>query len=246
MVMDFNNKLSNALLLLDGRRPTKPTRLFRGVPSRAALIDGLNHGISPSDIGASYFGSLAMALIYGLMPIWGKKGAGEDDLAHVFEVTLNLNSKSLGRDEDDLPIGEIPYDREKQENIPYSPDSEEWAELFDTFIPEVSRDQRATLAQAMIDYDGEELRRISHNLRPVAGIHDQKPHITGGTHANLVSKQRIGLSGRSRIVGAYVFKNVLDQDGRSRRELECIEKLYDNGGSVGIGQRYERAFEYTG
>lgn len=226
----------------EARRGSIDRRLFHGTPSKRGLYNILNHGLVPGEAKAAYMSPLNIALLYSLSPpgsesqlAWKDKG---DTRAYVVEILLNLRSQTLGLDEDSLAIGEVPYDDKRRVIPTYQEDEDSWDEYFEEFYPELNKKDRAEFASFVKKNDMDSLRKFAHRMKVLPSSHsDPASAYESGTHHNIVSKQPIGLKGRNRIVGAYVFDVV-------GYKAVCSSVVYSNGGTIDVGFTSKIATEY--
>jgi len=225
------------------RRAAEYVNFFHGVTGgRGALINILNHGLLPrpwigrrldlktilntvSDTDARSFftRSISLALTYSS--------------GSIIEITANIHANQLTSDEDAIAVGDIPSIRvgEKFTAAPY----EQWKYYFDTFLPKLPETERKQMWQLV--HDGQNvaetrewrafLRRIARYLdKPKDQWRDGETH---GTYLNTMYNRKIGLKGRIRIVGAYMFT-------QNMGKWECTEIIYKRGGTIQLGERHNQ------
>lgn len=205
------------LSLIHERRYRPDVRhVFRGTKTLARLVNALNHGLGGQS--TRYFGSLPTALAYSL-DWWGHGGRDPGDVnAYVYEVAINANDQSIRQDEDVLALSR---------GVPGDDSSDaDWFKYLNSIAPNQAADKHQQLKNAIITYqqygDIGPIKRLASTMRLY-------PHQWIGSvlnsakyNQNIATARPIGLRGRTRIVGAYVFAPIGD------RRYQCIRNLHQS------------------
>jgi hypothetical protein len=230
----------------ESRRPAEYVNFFHGViGGRNELISILNHGLLPrpwigreldlktllktvsdKDARSFFTRSVELALTYA-------EGEGG-----IIEIIANINNNQFMSDEDAIDTSAMPSTRQGDTftAAPY----EEWEEYFAGSLPKLPEKERKQMWQLVNKgHDALMTREWKAFLRHIARYVDKpkdqwREGETTGTYLNAMYNRPIGLKGRIRIVGAYLFTENTAGD-----EWQCSEVLYNRGGTISLGDRYE-------
>lgn len=214
-------------LLYEGQGQSINHNVFHGFKTYKQLLSVLDNGTHQN----FYVGDLETALGFSL-DYWGHGGREENDNdAYVIEILLNINNQDIKHDEDFLSrsIGEYPGGHRKglsSYNIP-----KDKHRKFKKAFGWNDRDPSADLSSGEGDYDS--ARELARTVRKQRSVWDTT---RWGQLAQLTKP--IGIRGRSRITGAYIFTKEDPSDSlfSAGRNYACSKIIYNRGGSIKLSQ----------
>lgn len=241
-------------VLYERRRKAESVRFFHGTDTKESLYSILSNGLYPHAWASGERGKipskerdsslvylardLSLALFYG---------------NYIIEIIVNLSDTSIIQDDDTLPIGEVTDEVKDVEN------------LFNKWMPFVSKADRRRFKLLItnlknrygyVDHNNEQLRaefrRLATKYRKHMPIERDalRRGESVGQHLNIALPRKIGLRGRTRIVGAYHFRPPSKQELSAYHRKEapklyvCDKVYYNNGGSIELGDKSRAAMDW--